>query len=533
MALNKGALVLALVFACLLTSQFVNAATSSPDILEAAKSTPNLTPIWDFSPLNYPQDQPSVWQKPTSGLKQINGWSSPIVEEEILYIEMDGTHTYKEIRYNPDSLMNEEYPVTEDWDRIYALNVSTGKQYWASLPLYALSSTSGLSSTPLAMGDGRIFVEVTGERSGVNAFNISNGKVLWNYTLNDYKNNVGSLVSPIINTRLAYYEDKVIFGVDRSKIFALNATVGTQIWNFTFDGHMQPFSGAPAISKGIVTFGLTGGSLGSSCLIYALNASTGNKVWSYTLEDSFIDFVIPSNNAVYVINGNNSVLGEKVAGPRTIHSIDIVKGTQNWECTEEYFPGSRLYGTYFPALYGSYCWNLWITSPVTVDSRAIYLDSNKQVLEANGTETFVGNICALDTKTGATLWNNTLDNYVSSPPIINNGAIYVFVSNSALLALNPYSGEIVAKFTDIPGIGSMIGLIDDVIYFDSNDKVLRAFKLPETPPIPTPTLTLPPEGSDPRHLEPIDYLLPISVIVAVVVTVSVLLYGRHRKTTNK
>lgn len=52
-------------------------------------------------------------------------------------------------------------------------------------------------------------------------------------------------------------------------------------------------------------------------------------------------------------------------------------------------------------------------------------------------------------------------------------------------------------------------------------------------PNPTPTLTptLPPEDRNPPHLEPIIYLIPISIIVTVVV-LSVLLYRRHRKTAN-
>jgi len=44
------------------------------------------------------------------------------------------------------------------------------------------------------------------------------------------------------------------------------------------------------------------------------------------------------------------------------------------------------------------------------------------------------------------------------------------------------------------------------------------------------TQYLPPRNAP--HLETIDYLLPISVILAVIIAVSVLLYRRHRKTTN-
>jgi hypothetical protein len=49
---------------------------------------------------------------------------------------------------------------------------------------------------------------------------------------------------------------------------------------------------------------------------------------------------------------------------------------------------------------------------------------------------------------------------------------------------------------------------------------------------PRPTSTLTPEDRNSPHLELIDYLLPISIILAVVIVLSVLLYRRHRKTSN-
>jgi hypothetical protein len=53
----------------------------------------------------------------------------------------------------------------------------------------------------------------------------------------------------------------------------------------------------------------------------------------------------------------------------------------------------------------------------------------------------------------------------------------------------------------------------------------------QTPtPIPTATSYLPPSNRNAPHLAPIVYLIPISVIVAVVIMLSVLLYRRHRKT---
>lgn len=53
-----------------------------------------------------------------------------------------------------------------------------------------------------------------------------------------------------------------------------------------------------------------------------------------------------------------------------------------------------------------------------------------------------------------------------------------------------------------------------------------------TTPAPTSTPTIPQEDRNPPHLEPIVYLVPVSVIVAIIIF-SVLLYRRHRKTTDQ
>jgi hypothetical protein len=51
---------------------------------------------------------------------------------------------------------------------------------------------------------------------------------------------------------------------------------------------------------------------------------------------------------------------------------------------------------------------------------------------------------------------------------------------------------------------------------------------PSLSPTSTPTLS----PRNPPHLEPIDYLLPISVVLTVVIALSLLLFTKHRKTTN-
>jgi outer membrane protein assembly factor BamB len=64
---------------------------------------------------------------------------------------------------------------------------------------------------------------------------------------------------------------------------------------------------------------------------------------------------------------------------------------------------------------------------------------------------YASTVCASDAKTGVSLWNSTLNHYVSSFPIASGGLIYVFASNAILLGLDHYSGEVVAQYSGISG----------------------------------------------------------------------------------
>ena len=62
-------------------------------------------------------------------------------------------------------------------------------------------------------------------------------------------------------------------GSDDNNIYALNATTGAKLWNYTTGGGVDS---SPAVANGVVYVGSDDNNT------YALNATTGAKLWNYT-----------------------------------------------------------------------------------------------------------------------------------------------------------------------------------------------------------------------------------------------------------
>ena len=65
----------------------------------------------------------------------------------------------------------------------------------------------------------------------------------------------------------------VYVGSDDNNVYALNATTGAKLWNYTTGGAVDS---SPAVANGIVYVG------SDDHNVYALNATTGAKLWNYT-----------------------------------------------------------------------------------------------------------------------------------------------------------------------------------------------------------------------------------------------------------
>jgi hypothetical protein len=171
-----------------------------------------------------------------------------------------------------------------------------------------------------------------------------------------------------------------------SRVYAIDATTGAQIWTYTTGGQRS----SPIFANGVVY-------VGSGSLVYAVNASTGTQIWNATTQGIVSD----SSPAV----GGGAVY---VSSTDTIYCFDSSIGTQIWN----YTAGGQT------------------SSPVFADGY-VYFGSDD------------GNVYCLVASTGDKIWNYKIDESALAPglgreirygpilsysPTVANGVVYISLS---------------------------------------------------------------------------------------------------------
>ncbi|HIK00994.1 TPA: PQQ-binding-like beta-propeller repeat protein, partial [archaeon] len=152
-----------------------------------------------------------------------------------------------------------------------------------------------------------------GELSYLLALNKTNGQQLWRYNFSDV-NQFPERVLPV------YYGDKIVVSTtdfSNSKIYALNATTGTLIWQYDVTGE-DMWSG-PSVADSKVVFGT-----GAGQKVYALSSLNGSLLWTVNAGNSVYSTPALIDDAVYI-----GVDGGKVLRLRanTTHSNENVQFT--------------------------------------------------------------------------------------------------------------------------------------------------------------------------------------------------------------
>ena len=114
----------------------------------------------------------------------------------------------------------------------------------------------------------------------VYALNATSGALVWNYTTG------GSVASsPAVADGVVYV------GSGDDRVYALDAFDGSVRWNYTTGGDV---ASSPAVANGMVFVGSYDGKA------YALNASDGALVWSYATAEKVVSSPAVANGLVYV-----------------------------------------------------------------------------------------------------------------------------------------------------------------------------------------------------------------------------------------
>lgn len=137
--------------------------------------------------------------------------------------------------------------------RIVALGMTSGRIRWShSLP-------AGSESSPLVHGN---TVFVGAQDGSVDSLQARSGHVNWIFH-----------ASGAVKGGVAYSSGRVYFGDYASRVYAVNAATGREVWATTTAGGAGTFYGSPAIAFGRVFLGNT------NHHVYALSKSSGRVLW--------------------------------------------------------------------------------------------------------------------------------------------------------------------------------------------------------------------------------------------------------------
>ena len=222
--------------------------------------------------------------------------------------------------------------------------------------------------------------------------------------------------------------DGVVYvGADDTKVYALDAETGEQLWNFeTGDVVRSPAT----VSDGIVYVGSNDNNL------YALNAETGSLMWQHDTGSPVQYAPLVSEDTVYV-----PTISE---GGRKLHALDATVGSQLWAASQ-----------YYPFDSG---WESGIGAALA-DDMLIVIDNE-------------GAVHALDIQTGESNWSFQGDVGTDTPPVVIGDVVYVTAVNTAH-ALDIQTGTELWNFSTgmFPARGFAPIIYDGMYYFAPDNHV--------------------------------------------------------------
>ncbi len=325
----------------------------------------------------------------------IRGWSGPVAVEDALYV---GTMQGKVVSF---TLVSEPRPAAVEWWRFPprgqpGLGGGVAGGFLACGPAPA----AGIYSTPF-VANGVVYI---GTYNGkVYAIDASTGTEIWEYPYGDL---IGPIVgSPVVDGGILY------IGSSDGKLYALDAEIGHKQWEFQTGDDVWA---TPAVYGGVVYIGSLDHNL------YAIDAGTGTEKWRFETQGAIAATPLIYNDTIYIgsfdrrfyaINLDGSekwhfdAAGNWFWSKAVVHDDTIIAG-----CLD-----SWVYA--FDAQSGAQAWPPFETGgqiradPVLVGDLVII-----------GSED--GTVYALDAGTGALAWAFAADAPIRAPLFAELGTIF-------------------------------------------------------------------------------------------------------------
>ena len=285
---------------------------------------------------------------------------------------------------------------------VSAFDANTGQRIWSVTVKPEKARDTDEFGGGLAYYGGRLFV--TTGFAGVFCLDPNDGKEIWNSTVS----------APIRGAPLVFADRVFAISID-NKLHAMAAVDGSDLWNFSGLQEVSGYVGgnSPAGANDVVIAPFSSGEL------VELRAETGRTVWNESLVGPRRESRAFGNLADIrgrPVIDRNLVLAMGTAG--TLAAIDLRSGQRQWERN---FGGNQ---------------TPWVAG------RFVFVVTNS------------ADVAAIERDTGKVKWVTPLTQYLDDKrhnpvqwngPVLASDRLLVGGSTGELLALSPYTGEVVGK----------------------------------------------------------------------------------------
>jgi alcohol dehydrogenase (cytochrome c) len=153
----------------------------------------------------------------------------------------------------------------------------------------------GQESQPVIY-NGKMFV--TASYSRIFAIDAKTGTQLWKY-----EHRLPDGIMPccdVVNRGAALYDNLVIFGTLDAHLIALNQDTGKIVWDEKLDDYKtgHSYTAAPLVAKGLVLTGISGGEFGVVGRVDARDAKTGKLVWTRPTVEGHMGYLKGQENGI-------------------------------------------------------------------------------------------------------------------------------------------------------------------------------------------------------------------------------------------
>lgn len=371
---------------------------------------------------------------------------------------------------NLTMLKDSRYDLTNG--SVAAINISTSKIVWRTWLPNQIMTQPIIAGNLLIVGmsnNGEVPEQYYKNINGVYALDIATGKIVWNVT-------TPSIPTGPDMTTPAYYDGLIIEpGQGTAEIY--NATTGARV-NSVATGLPDTLS-SPLLVNGIAYFGagyssvygfnsfsqdLKGNKVNvtSDLRFFAVNVVTGNIVWQTRFPnagDGLNDACAAFANGTIV----TEYLYQSDYGNPWVVGLNSTTGRVLWEVNETAYMEQHniVANPYVNTMGMNYTQN--VVSPVTIWNGTAYVNSN-----------FLGILTAVNTSTGAVLWETVTGQDESNPNVFYGHYLVTLTDAGELLVLNAKDGSIInATFIGMPHLVSEPIITDNyVILAGMNGRII-------------------------------------------------------------